>query len=187
MMAKNDRVSVSGSVLALIAFLSMAVMGLLPGSAHAQFSNWGQPAQTQWGNNNVPGSQGRAMLNVMTGRVLDVQATAIEVTAPTEGRAIGGIVGGLLGAALARNESSWQGQSVAGALGAFLGDRVAVKATSEMRPAVQVIVHLDNGNTVAVVQEETGAGALIRVGDKVALVGTAPVRVVTITATALNN
>jgi outer membrane lipoprotein SlyB len=168
--------------------LVMMVLGL-PLVAVAQWTpvnqgSWGQPAQTNWGNN-VPGSQGRAVLNVSTGTVLDIQATSIEVSAPVENRAIGGVVGGLLGAALGKNESSWQGQSVVGALGAFLGDKLAVKASSEMRPAVQLIVHLDNGNTVAVVQEETGASAPLRVGDKVALVGNSPVRVVAFMATAL--
>lgn len=188
---KQDRAPMSAALVGAIAVIAMAMMGMLPGSAHAQWGNsgWGQPQQTGmgWGQGSVPSQQGRAVLNVTQGVVIDVQATAIEVTAPTENRAVGGVLGGLIGAVVAGNSNTnWQGTSLASAVGALVGERVANSASKEMRDAMQVIVRLDNGNVVAVVQEMNGTH--LGVGDSVCLVGSAPaVRVVKVASLAANS
>lgn len=166
----KDRPVLGVSLLVGFFVLGLAMFGLLPGSAHAQ----------SWGQVDIPSSQGRAALNVQTGRVLDVQATAIEVVATNESRAFGGLIGGLLGAVAASN-ASWQGQAAVGSIGAFLGDKIVTSKMQEMRPAMQVIVRLESGLVIAVVQEMNGTP--VGAGDAVYVVGSYPaVRVIRATS-----
>ncbi|ABD71959.1 outer membrane lipoprotein (plasmid) [Rhodoferax ferrireducens T118] len=141
--------------------LVVMLLDSMAGNAHAQ----------SWGQADIPSSQGRMAMNVMTGRVLDVQATDIEVVATNQNRAFGGLIGGLLGAAAARN-GSWQGQAAVGSIGAFLGEKIANNSGTEMRPAMQVIVRLDSGQVIAVVQEMNGIP--VGAGDAVFVVGSYP-------------
>lgn len=162
----KDRPVIGTSILGMVFVVMLAILGMLPGGANAQ----------SFGQADIPSAQGRAALNVQGGQVIDVQATAIEVIASNETRGIGGVIGGLLGAAAGRKES-WQGQAAIGSLGALFGAKIAEAATKEMRPAMQVVVRLDNGRVIAVVQEMNGAP--VGVGDAVYVVGSYPaVRVV---------
>lgn len=162
---KEDVTVMGGCLMAMVFLLVFAVFGLLPGAAHAQ----------SFGQMEVPSVQGRAALGVQFGIVLDLQATTIEVEAPNTNRAMGGVIGAALGAFAAR-DSSWQGQGLAGSVGAFLGDRIANTVSKERRPAAQVVVRLENGQMLAIVQENS---VPLAVGDPVYLVGQYPaVRVV---------
>lgn len=162
---KEDAPVLAGCFGAAIALLVFTVMGLLPGQVRAQ----------SFGQMEVPSVQGRAVLNVQAGIVLDVQATTIEVEATNQNRAMGGVIGAALGAFAAR-DSSWQGQGLAGSVGAFLGDKIANTVSKERRPATEVVVRLGSGQMLAIVQENT---VPLAVGDPVYLVGQYPaVRVV---------
>jgi len=165
MFDEKDATVMRGCAMAMVFLLLFALLGFLPGQAHAQ----------GFGQMEVPGAQGRAVLNVQFGIVLDVQATTIEVEAPNQNRAIGGVIGAAMGAFAAR-DSSWQGQGLAGSIGAFLGDRIANTVSKERRPATEVVVRLESGQMLAIVQENA---VPLAVGDPVYLVGQYPaVRVV---------
>lgn len=171
MFDQKDAPVMGGCAMAVFALLVFALLGMLPGSAKAQ----------GFGQMDVPSAQGRAVLNVQFGIVLDVQATTIEVEAPNQNRAMGGVIGAALGAFAAR-DSSWQGQGLAGSVGAFLGDRIANTVSKERRAATEVVVRLESGQLLAIVQENT---VPLAVGDPVYLVGQYPaVRVVRANAVA---
>lgn len=171
----KDRPVVGTAVIGFLVVVVLALLGMLPGGANAQ----------SFGQADIPSAQGRAALNVQMGMVIDVQATAIEVAVTNENRGIGGVIGGLLGAAAAHKES-WQGQAAIGSLGALLGSKIAEAATKEMRPAMQVVVRLDNGRVIAVVQEMNGTP--VGAGDVVYVVGAYPaVRVVKAASVAAMN
>ncbi|MBX9848778.1 MAG: hypothetical protein K2X64_05750, partial [Rhodocyclaceae bacterium] len=91
----KDAVTLKASLLALLALVVIGLLGMLPGSATAQI--WGNSgSQTgSFGQSDIPASQGRAALNVLTGKVVDIQAIAIEVPASNEAKNFGGLLGGL--------------------------------------------------------------------------------------------
>lgn len=145
---------------------ALCVLALLSGCA----------AQPSFGQHEIPEAQARSALAVQHGYVLDVQATTIEVDAPGQSRAVGGVIGATAGAFIAR-DSGFSGQALAGSLGGFLGDRLATTLSKEKRSASQVVVKLDNGQSLAIVQENQGTP--LRVGESIYLVGSYPaVRVV---------
>ena len=172
----KDALTLKASLIALLAFALIGLMGMLPGSATAQI--WGNPgSQTgSFGQADIPASQGRASLNVLTGKVVDIQATAIEVPASNEARNLGALLGGLVGAAAGRDRG-WEVQGSLGTIGAAVGAKVAGNSSREFRQATQIIVRLDSGQVIAVVQEMNGIP--VGLGDAVYVVGSYPaVRVV---------
>ena len=129
-----------------------------------------------FGQADIPATQGRSALPVKSGVVIDIQDTAIEVPASQESRVLGGVLGGLVGAAAVSGQS-WQWQGAAGTGGAIIGNQIAQRISQERRNASQVIVQMGDGQAIAVVQEMNGEQ--LNAGDRVFVVGTSPaVRVV---------
>lgn len=152
--------------------LLLAAAVLAASAAHAQFWSNGGNGTSSYGQSDIPSSQARGLMNVQTGKVVDIQDTKIEVQASGSSQAFGGVVGGLVGALLGSKESSSIGTSLVAAAGAYGGSEIAKRMSQEMRPAQQVTVQLKNGNVVALVQEPNGTP--LGVGDSVALVGSYP-------------
>lgn len=169
---KNDADRVVGRFLfgAVVTLALLALLGLLPGGANAQgLYDMGSAKQSRtFGALEVPSQQGRQPLPVRGGLVLDVTAVQIEVAPASSDRVFGGIIGAALGTVAARN-GSYSAKALAGAIGAFAGDKIATNASSEMRKAMQVVVKLTTGEIIAIVQEENGAP--LAVGNLVYVIG----------------
>ena len=108
-----------------------------------------------YGQAEAPAVQARAPLPVKTGKVLDVQTVRIQVPAKESTSNLGGIIGAAAGAFLAK-DGTWQSQALAGTIGAAVGSKVGQSASQETREAVQVIVKLDDGQALAIIQEQEG-------------------------------
>lgn len=171
---KQDRVVMRGSLLALFAFLFLAA-----GEAKAQsFAPWwagqqGNGNSSSFGAAELPSSQARTALPVVTGKVIDIKSITIDVAARTETRALGAGLGALAGGYAARHDHGAV-QGAAAMLLAFAGDKLAQRVSAEQRPAQEVIVLFPNGTAISVVQEND---APLAVGDAVYLLGTSPARV----------
>lgn len=124
-----------------------------------------------YGQSDAPASQARAPLQVKTGKVLDLQTVRIDVPPTNTAGTLGGVIGAAAGAFMAR-DGSWQSQALAGTIGAAVGNKVANTASAESREAVQVIVKLDDGQALAIIQEPNGAP--LQVGQSVYVIGQHP-------------
>ena len=107
------------------------------------------------------GSLGTSM-HVFQGRIVAIEAVTVEGRSSIVGTVGGAAVGNSVG----RTVGGGSGKRVAGAVGtvagAVAGRAVEKQATS--REAVQIIVKLDSGRTVAVIQEDDPA---LKRGDRV--------------------
>jgi outer membrane lipoprotein SlyB len=151
-------------------FLGVAVAAL----AIAVFSN--VKAQTL-SSSNVGTNEARHTLGVEAGVVIDTSAATIEREARNETRAAGAAVGAALGAVVAdRGKTSWVKTSLLGLAGGLTGDAIARRASEENLPAQQVVVKLDNGRLMAVIQQVTDSP--LAVGERVYVVQGVTTRVV---------
>ena len=178
MFSKFDRqdrpVMVVGSIV-LAAFLLFAAAG----SVFAQ--SW--PA-TGWGNQShgnsgsfgaaeLPAAQARTGIAVVTGKVIDVKLVTIAVAARPETRVLGAGLAALVGGYATRNDGGLA-QGAAAMLLGFAGDKIAERVSAEQRSAQEVIVVLQNGTAISVVQENESP---LAVGYSVYVLGTSPMRV----------
>ena len=96
----------------------------------------------------------RSAQAVKMGTVESVRAVRIEGTKSPVGTVAGGAVGGIAG----HGVGGGSGQKIATVVGAVVGG-IAGSAAEELatrKPGVEITVTLDNGNTIAVVQEQSG-------------------------------
>jgi outer membrane lipoprotein SlyB len=99
-------------------------------------------------------TEARAVHEVKMGVVESVRAVKLEGTETGLGAVAGGAVGGIAGSTV----GSGKGSAVGAVLGAVTG-AAAGKAAEEVttrKPGIEITVRLDNGRTIAVVQEDTG-------------------------------
>ncbi len=100
-------------------------------------------------------------------RVSHGQIIAIE-TVTVEGQAsiVGTLGGAAVGNSVGRTMGGGSGQRVAGAVGAVAGAVAgrAVEQAATSREAVEIIVRLDSGRTISIVQEDE---QMLRPGDRV--------------------
>jgi len=102
--------------------------------------------------------------SVNMGRITSIRNVKIE-----GGNTAGTVVGGLAGGALGSNIGSGRTSNTAGAIGgALLGGAVGSRAQQSMqsRNGIEITVRLDQGGSVAVVQE-VSANERFNVGDRV--------------------
>lgn len=101
-------------------------------------------------------SDARAAHAVKVGVIEQIRAVRIEGTRSHIGTAAGAAVGGLAG----RGVGGGSGQDIATVAGAVAGGLAgaAVEEVATRRPGVEIIVRLDNGQTMAIVQEDGGEG-----------------------------
>jgi outer membrane lipoprotein SlyB len=98
--------------------------------------------------------EARRVYEVKMGVVESVRSVRLEGTNSGVGTVAGGIVGGVAGSEI----GGGKGSAVGAVLGAVAGG-VAGKAAEEAltrKPGIEVVVRLDSGRTIAVVQEDTG-------------------------------
>jgi outer membrane lipoprotein SlyB len=106
--------------------------------------------------------QARQEMQVLHGTVLEVNTVTIEGT----DSALGTVAGGALGAGVGQTMGSGTGRTlvtIAGAVaGAFAGKAAEKELTTEA--ALEIVVNLDNGGTISVVQE---GDVLFNAGERV--------------------
>lgn len=99
-------------------------------------------------------TEARRVYEVKMGVVESVRQVRLEGTESGVGAVAGGIVGGVAGSEI----GGGKGSAIGAVLGAVAGG-VAGKAAEEAvtrKPGVEIVVRLDSGRTIAVVQEDTG-------------------------------
>lgn len=99
-------------------------------------------------------AEARRVYEVKMGVVESVRAVKLEGTASGVGTAAGGIVGGVAGSGVGQGK----GAAVGAVLGAVAGGIAGAAAEEGItrKAGVEVVVRLDSGRTIAVVQEDTG-------------------------------
>ena len=107
--------------------------------------------------------EARRAMTVQFGAVESVRPVLLEGTKSPVGTVAGAAVGGIAGSGV----GGGRGQSVATVLGAVAGGMLgsAIEENVTRRAGVEVTVRLDNGQYLAVVQEDAGEG--FRAGERV--------------------
>ncbi len=108
--------------------------------------------------------QTRTELSVREGVVTAVSEVQIEGTPGVVGAVTGGVTGGLLGRTIGKGTGK-DVATAAGAAGGALAGAAVEKAVTK-RNGWEITVKLDNGQTIAVVQEKQ-PGEVFAVGDRV--------------------
>ncbi|NTV12253.1 MAG: glycine zipper 2TM domain-containing protein [Zoogloea sp.] len=110
--------------------------------------------------------EARRVMTVKMGTVESVRAVKLEGTKTPVGTVAGAAIGGIAGSGVGQG----RGSAVAGVVGAVVGG-IAGSAAEEgitRKPGVEVTIKLDNGELLAVVQEDSGEN--FRPGERVRLV-----------------
>ncbi len=106
------------------------------------------------GSDDYQRSETRRVYEVKMGVVEHVRAVKLEGTGSGVGSVAGGAIGGIAGSEVGRGK----GSAVGAVLGAVVGGIAGAAAEEGMtrKPGLEITVRLDNGRTIAVVQEDTG-------------------------------
>ena len=109
-------------------------------------------------------SQAQRSLSVYYGTIIELRQVTIQNQTSGGGAILGGVAGGVLGSTI----GSGSGRTLATVGGALAGMAAgnAIEQQTGTKPAIEFTIELDNGRTMAVVQED---GAYYRVGDRVRL------------------
>jgi outer membrane lipoprotein SlyB len=99
-------------------------------------------------------TEARTVYEVKTGVVEGVRQVRLEGTDSKVGSIAGGVVGGVAGSEV----GGGKGAAVGAVLGAVAGGVAGAAAEEAItrKPGIEIIVRLDAGRTIAVVQEDTG-------------------------------
>lgn len=154
---KNDRM-----VFWFMAALALAfVLMLFTGNVHAQ------TYPTSWGGSTYePRSEARRVTQVRYATVLDVRMVALrEESTNYAASAVGGGLGGLLGSQVGKGNGQTAAQILLAAAGAYTANRLA----NRTREGMEVIVKMDDGRLLSIVQERDGLQ--FGNGDRVRIVG----------------
>jgi len=98
--------------------------------------------------------EARRVYEVKMGVVESVRQVKLEGTESGVGAAAGGVVGGIAGSKVGGGKGSAIG-AVVGAVAGGLGGAAAEEALTR-KAGLEIVVRLDSGRTIAVVQEDTG-------------------------------
>ncbi|MDR2892347.1 MAG: glycine zipper 2TM domain-containing protein [Deltaproteobacteria bacterium] len=97
-------------------------------------------------------SQERGAMQIQRGVVTDVRVVQISEDSSLLGPTVGGVAGGFLGSLLGSGSGQVLG-TIGGAAAGALGGAAAEKAVRD-KNGYQITVRLDNGNEIAVVQDQ---------------------------------
>ena len=156
----NSRTKRETSIIASTIWVGLALMA---GSTHADM---GDMSGSQYGGNDA-----RRIQQVQVGVVEDIRVVQINVAPSTNTGYVGTGLGAVIGAAAGQTMGNGNGRNLAtavmGALGGVVGNQVANRASAETKRAVEIIVTLRNGQTLAITQELDAEAATLRAGDTV--------------------
>ena len=130
---------------------------------------------------NYDAPEARRYQRVRVGVIEDIRIT--ETTRESRnGGNMGAVVGGIAGALISQFAGQGKGRMIAatagGALGAMGGNVIGNYVARERKVTAEIIVTLNNGDTVAIVQEVDQDTAQLRPNDRVRLIEGQNVRVV---------
>lgn len=125
-------------VLALIVWIALTLMST---TAHAQFSGTDYASESA-----------RVAQSVESGVVVDVIVSTLEAQAPIATRVAGGAAAGALCGRVTDRWSSWAARGGAMTACAAVGERIGAALGGTAAPASTIIVRLDSGRMLAVVQ-----------------------------------
>lgn len=111
-------------------------------------------------------AEARRVMSVRLGVVESVRPVQLEGTKTPVGALAGAAVGGVAGSTVGRGSGSTVGAVLGAVAGGLAG--AAVEEGVTRKPGVEVTVRLDNGQLLAVVQEDEGEN--FRPGERVRLV-----------------
>jgi len=154
-MQYQDKIAMTGAAAIFAVLILFAALGVLPGSAHAQ---------GRYGNSEVDAKQVKTVNAAQRGVVEAVLPAEIGASARVEDRTFGAVLGGALGA-LAARKGGWAAQAAAGTVAAWGGERIASAFGASRSDATEVVVRLEGGQLITVVQQVTGMP--LGVGDAV--------------------
>lgn len=99
-------------------------------------------------------SEARRVYDVKMGVVESVRTVKLEGTESGIGAAAGGAIGGIAGSTTGRGKGSAVGAVIGAVVGGLAG--AATEEVGTRKTGVEVIVRLDSGRTIALVQEDHG-------------------------------
>lgn len=108
-------------------------------------------------------SEARGAMAVRFGEVTTVRPVQLEGSKSQVGTLSGAAIGGIAGSSVGSGKGSAIGAVIGAVAGGIAGSAIESGATK--RPGVEVTVRLDNGQYLAVVQEDGGEG--FRAGERV--------------------
>lgn len=111
-------------------------------------------------------AEARGVMSVRFGEVTTVRPVMLEGTKSPIGSMSGAAIGGIAGSTLGGGRGSAISTVIGAVAGGIAGSALEESATK--RPGVEVTVRLDNGQYIAVVQEDGGEG--FRAGERVRIV-----------------
>ena len=132
--------------------------------------------------NEYQAQEARRIQRVQVGVVEDIREVRITREASNNSNYIGAALGAVAGGLIGNEVGKGRGRTVAAALGGTMGGLAGKVASDhigrEIKRSAEIIVSMNNGNVVSVVQEMDGATAQLRPGDRVRLIEGQAVRVV---------
>lgn len=137
--------------------------------------------QGDLGGDEYQAQEARQYQQVRVGVVEDIRAVRITRESQNSGyvgAGLGAVVGGLLGNQVGNGHGRTAATAVAGMIGGIAGKYAGDYTGREIKPSAEIIVTLQNGNVVAVVQEYDNVTAQLRPGTRVRLIEGRAVRVV---------
>lgn len=126
----------------MVRYLATLIIATLAATAQAQ------PA---WSGRDVEAPQVRALGSVVLGTVLEVLPVRAYDRATDAQRGVGGALGALVGAAAAHREGG-AAQAAAALVGGIAGEAITRRAATTTVTSQEVIIALDDGKLVSVVQ-----------------------------------
>lgn len=149
------------------AFLVLAAVLVSAGMVHAQTFGWSSPggqsaaigfSGSDYGSNSVRSAQA-----VKAGIVQDVLSAQVTQDASATSRVIGASAGAAVCAPITARWHSWQAQAAAMALCGAVGERVGNSVGTTQVRAATIVVRMEDGQMLAVVQDDP----YIQRGDRV--------------------
>lgn len=154
------------TIIAIVAFI--ASFGV-----SAQTNYWGQSTNGNYQGNTYNGQQAMQVQQVRIGTVLDIRQVQI-VQQPQGnsygGAAIGGVVGGLVGNQIGNGSGRTAATILMTALGGVAGDAAGTAYNTQRVQALEIIVRMESGETLAITQAIDNDAASLRTGDHVRLI-----------------
>jgi outer membrane lipoprotein SlyB len=168
--------AVFAAVVTIVAGVPKHLLVMFGLAALSQAGMIGRAAAQDMGSRTYSSYEVRQQQVLSTGVVEDLRVVHIKVqdNVSYAGTAIGAGLGGLAANRVGQGNGRIAAVLIGSAIGGTIGNRFA--NGPQYRDATEIIVHIDQGPVVAVVQENDGAD--LRIGDKVRLIGGASTRVV---------
>lgn len=149
-------------------FLLLLFCFFVPRVSSAQ--SWATP---YGGSTYEPRGEARSVKQVTYATVMDVRETFLKEEGTSYvGTGIGGTLGALLGSKVGSGNGTYAAQAALGLIGGALGNRLA----NQTRDGLEVVIKMDDGRTVAIVQEKDGL--TFTPGDRVRVIAGNQTRVV---------